>query len=62
LLIIALTISGAGGVAATPDFEPFTIEGYAKVRQVSELALSSDGKLVIYVVEATADDGLRSSR
>ena len=62
LVIIAFTISGVGGVSAAPDIKSLTIEDYAKVRQVSELALSSDGQLIVYTVETPADVSSRYGR
>lgn len=57
LVIIAFTISGAGSVVAAPDFESLTIEDYVTARQVSELALSWDGELIVYAVISTAAGG-----
>ncbi|WP_411818630.1 S9 family peptidase [Hyphococcus sp. DH-69] len=50
-VIFAFMISGAGGNAAASDPEPFTIDDYAKIRRVSELALSADGAWLAYAVE-----------
>lgn len=62
-LLFAVAALWASWKADAGGYEPFTIDDYFELKRVTELALSSDGKMIAYVVEVPSleeDDTIRT--
>jgi dipeptidyl aminopeptidase/acylaminoacyl peptidase len=51
-LLVAVSVLCTHWQASAGDNEPFTIDDYFELNRVTELALSSDGEMIAYVVES----------
>lgn len=50
---VALAFVGTAAAAAAPERHPFSVEDLVRLKRVSDLALSPDGKTVVFAVRET---------
>src|SRR5690606_19515487 len=53
-VLVAVSVMCAHSQANAGDNEPFTIDDYTELNRITEVALSSDGEMIVYVVKSSS--------